>query len=363
MKKHFKQELWPINQLFIFNASGLITLFLLKETSEILVPFMIAIAFAIVLSPLFTYLESKHIPKVVSLVVVIFLSLLPIVIFGGYVAEEAKDFAANYQTIKSEFILSIKHFTDSLYTFGIHIDQDKINAVLQKSNFVGVLKTLASQANTQFSNLFMIFFMVAFMLMESNNFYDKMMKVSKDYNINDQFFIEILEKTKSYFTLKVKTSLVTALWVLAVLWFYDISYYVMWAVLAFFLNFIPVIGSILAAIPAVLFAMLDHGLMTTVWVSLWYLIINMVIGNILEPKIMGKGLGLSALVIFLSMSFWGWLFGPAGMVLSVPLTMMAQYLFSQYRETQWIALFLSDYQLTKPQEVKNGKENDHAPGA
>jgi len=343
MKKQFKEEAWPINQVLIFGAAGLITLFLLKAASDILVPFMISIAIAIVLSPLFTYLESKHIPKGLSLVVVILLSLLPIILFGGYVAEEAKDFAANYQTIKAGFIQSIEKFTNSLHYYGININDAKINTILEKSNLGEILKNLATQANNQFSNLFLIFFMVAFMLMESKYFYDKMLKIASDYNVDSHLFIEILEKIKSYFIIKVKTSLVTALWVLTVLWFYDIPYFFLWAVLAFFLNFIPVIGSILAAIPAVVLALLEYGLVTTMWISIWYMVINMVIGNILEPRIMGKGLGLSALVIFLSMTFWGWIFGPAGMILSVPLTMIIQYLFNQYKETKWVALLLSDY--------------------
>ena len=100
--------------------------------------------------------------------------------------------------------------------------------------------------------------------------------------------------------------------------------------------------------------MISHGIGTTLWVALWYIIINMVVGNILEPKIMGKGLGLSALVIFLSMTFWGWVFGPTGMILSVPLTMIVQCLFEQFRETEWIALLLSDYKQEK-KETKMAK--------
>ena len=91
-------------------------------------------------------------------------------------------------------------------------------------------------------------------------------------------------------------------------------------------------------------------MMTALWVGLWYVTINMVIGNILEPRIMGKGLGLSALVIFLSMTLWGWVMGPTGMILSVPLTMAMQFLFAQYKETEWIALMLSDYGETPMQE-------------
>jgi predicted PurR-regulated permease PerM len=343
VKKYLDQENWPINQLFILMATGLITLFLLKAASDIVVPFLISIAVAIVLSPLFSYLESKRIPRSVSLVLVIVLSLLPIVIFAGYVSDEAREFAANYQTIKMEFLKSLQSFMGYLKHFGIVLNETKINAILQQSNIADILKNLASQANNQFSNLFLIFFMVAFMLMESGYFYNKMLKIAEDYDIDSQILLELIEKIKSYFIIKVKTSLVTALWVLAVLWYYEIPYFFLWAVLAFFLNFIPVIGSILAAIPAVVLALLDYGLMKAVWIVVWYLIINTTIGNILEPRIMGKGLGLSALVIFLSMTFWGWVFGPTGMILSVPLTMILQYLFSRYRETQWIALLLSDY--------------------
>ncbi len=151
----------------------------------------------------------------------------------------------------------------------------------------------------------------------------------------------IVAKIKSYFMIKVKTSLLTALWVL---WYYDISYLYLWVTLVFFLNFISVICSIIAAVPAIVMAGIDQGAMTAFWVAGWYALINLVVGNILEPRIMGKGLGLYALVVFLSMTFWGWVFGPAGMILSVPLTMVVQFIFGQYEETKWVSLFLSDYE-------------------
>ena len=84
-------------------------------------------------------------------------------------------------------------------------------------------------------------------------------------------------------------------------------------------------------------ALIDHNMITAIWISIWYMIVNSVIGNILEPCIMGRGLELSPLTIFLSMIFWGWMFGPTGMILSVPLTMGVQFLFDQYEETKWLA--------------------------
>jgi len=89
--------------------------------------------------------------------------------------------------------------------------------------------------------------------------------------------------------------------------------------------------------------MIGHGAFSAFWVAAWYSVINVVVGNIIEPKVMGSGLGLSATTIFFSMVFWGWMFGPAGMILSVPLTLGFQFLLMQYEQTRWFAFLMSDY--------------------
>jgi len=342
--KQTAQESWPINQLLIFSTMLSLIIVILKFASDLIVPLLISIALAIVLSPLLSYLGKKHIPRVLSILFIIAVVLLPAIIVGGYIGEEVKDFSSNYQEINQQFNESIAKFTHFINGFGFEVKQSDINKILEKNNLGGIVKNLVSQAGTQFSNIFLIFFTVVFMLVESGFFYNKLIKICRENGHDIKEWMHIIEKIKSYFLIKVKTSLVTALWVLAVLWYYDISYFYLWASLAFFFNFIPVIGSILAAIPAIAMALIGQNLITALWVTVWYLIINTIVGNILEPKIMGKGLGLSALVIFLSMTFWGWVFGPAGMILSVPLTMVTQFLFSQYDETKWIALLLSDYE-------------------
>ena len=345
--KQLKQEMWPINQVLIFWALLAVLLTVFKSASGLIAPFLIALSLAIVLSPLLGYLESKRIPKIISLGLIIIISLFPTIILGGYISEEVKDFSNNFETIKQQFNASLEKFSLIMNGIGISVTEEDIQKVLEKSNLGEIVKNLASRAGSQFSNIFLIFFMLAFMLMESDSFYNKMIKIAKEYGGDPQEVMKIIEKIKSYFLIKVKTSLMTALWILVVLWYYDVAYFYLWATLAFFFNFIPVIGSILAAVPPIIMALIDQTMMTALWIAIWYMIINTVVGNILEPRIMGKGLGISALVIFLSMTFWGWIFGPTGMILSVPLTMVIQFLFEQYRETKWIALLLSDYEKDK----------------
>ena len=106
------------------------------------------------------------------------------------------------------------------------------------------------------------------------------------------------------------------------------------------MNFIPAIGSFIAAIPTILWALLQLGLPSALLTLLAYLVVNITIGNLLEPKFIGRKLGLSTLVVFLSLLFWGWVLGPIGMVLSVPLTMIAKIALATNEDTRWIALRL-----------------------
>ena len=121
----------------------------------------------------------------------------------------------------------------------------------------------------------------------------------------------------------------------------------LWGVLAFLLNYIPNLGSIIAGTPAVLLAFIQFGLGRALVVAAGYVVINIVFGNMIEPKIMGQRLGLSTLTVFLSLVFWGWVWGPVGMILSVPLTMVVKIALESKTETRWIALLLGSERALK----------------
>ncbi len=119
-----------------------------------------------------------------------------------------------------------------------------------------------------------------------------------------------------------------------------LDFALVWGVVAFLLNYIPTIGSIIAAVPAVLLAAVQLGFGRAVLIAAGYVVVNTVLGNLVEPALMGRRLGLSTLVVFLSLVFWGWVWGPVGMLLSVPLTMVVKILLENTDDLRWVAVLL-----------------------
>lgn len=190
------------------------------------------------------------------------------------------------------------------------------------------------------SNVFLIVLTVIFILLEAASIPAKLNAMPGGSTLSVDNMAKIIDNVNRYMAIKTMTSLATAVMVGVMLSVLGVPFATFWALLAFFLNFIPNIGSILAAVPAVVVAWLDVGTGPATAAAVGYVIINVVIGNVVEPRVMGKGLGLSTLVVFMSLVFWGWVLGPVGMLLSVPLTMTAKIALESNPETRWIGVLL-----------------------
>ena len=202
--------------------------------------------------------------------------------------------------------------------------------------FVG---TMLKGFGDAFANIFFILLTVVFLLFESFSMPQKIKQAFGGTNVDQQSMV-ILTNINRYLGIKATTSLATGIFVAIWLLFLGVDFPVLWGVIAFLLNFVPNIGSIIAAIPTVLLALVQLGGQSSMLVMLGYITINTVVGNVWEPRIMGHGLGLSTLVVFLSLTFWGWMFGTVGMLLSVPFTMIAKIILENDEKTYWIAVLL-----------------------
>ncbi len=192
------------------------------------------------------------------------------------------------------------------------------------------------------SNALLIMLTVVFILLEVGSFEGKLARAFPQRKDTTQQAEQMVHGVQRYMAIKTAVSIVTAILIGLWLRLFGVPYISLWLLLAFLLNFIPNIGSIIAAVPAVLIAWLDLGTMPAMGCAMGYIVVNVAIGNLLEPRLMGKDLGLSPLVIFCSMVFWGWVLGPVGMLLSVPLTMTVHIVLNGFDDTRWIATLMGD---------------------
>ena len=187
---------------------------------------------------------------------------------------------------------------------------------------------------------------VIFILLETGTF---TRKIRQAFQHNDEAAVraqEIITSMQNYIVIKTWVSLATGIFIAAWLWFLGVPFYALWGLLTFLFNFIPNIGSIIAAVPAILIAWLELTTLPAVATAIGFVLVNGVVGNLIEPRLMGKGLGLSPLVVFFSMVFWGWVLGPVGMLLSVPLTIAARIALDGFEDTRWIATLFGNAETT-----------------
>jgi len=334
-----------IKYYFFYIATSIVIIAGFKAASEIVVILFLSIFIASIFSALLNLLYKNKIPKIAAylLVTLIFIALIMLITY--MVNSSLNSFNNNLpmyeQKIRSLIVNNVKYID-----YGFEIDEKQILNNLDFNYFFKFSTKLLGGIGTFFSKLLLIFIGVAFILSESKSFEKKLKiifkKDSKKLN-NFKLFSFNLQK---YFIVKSFTSFLTGFFVYILLIFFKVDYPILWAVLAFLFNFIPVIGSIVASIPAILLTLISIDINSTFWLILFYMVINISISNIIEPKLMGEELGLSPMVIFFSLILWGWILGIAGMFLAVPITMTLKIAFESTQNTKWIGILLSKLSTT-----------------
>jgi AI-2 transport protein TqsA len=246
-----------------------------------------------------------------------------------------------------EYVANFKNMISGLHSLdGFKVIQerllDRVNDFNLQPLLTGVLNSLTNIAG----NVFIIVIYVAFMLAEEKFFFKKLYilipEKEKQENIN-LIIGQITQSIRKYISVKTQMSLLTGILSYVVLLFFGVDFPILWAFLIFLLNYIPYIGSFFATLFPAVFAMFQF---QSLWILLWVFVaiqaVQLTVGNILEPKLMGRSLNLSPLGVLIALTFWGILWGVLGMVLSVPITSVMVIIFSRFSNTKFVAVWLSE---------------------
>jgi len=293
----------------------------IQQAKPVLFPFFLAIFLSFILSPILDFLTRKKIPRAVSILFIILISFLIIYLLGLLFYSSGKTFASEFPKYGQKISSILGSIQEQLKLTFPKLETADWVGQLDINKIGGFLLSSLGPFFTFIANLFLIFIFLIFILAGRGNIKTK---IEKSFNKErSSQIINVIQKIdkqiQKYLAIKTIVSFVTGVLATVVLMIFGVDFAIVFGFFTFILNYIPNIGSIIATALPLTVAVFQF---ETLWPAFWILIIlgsiQMIIGNFIEPRVMGKGLGLSTLVVLFFLFFWGWLWGIAGMILAVP---------------------------------------------
>jgi predicted PurR-regulated permease PerM len=332
----------------VMAAATIIVIGGIRFAGPLLIPFVFAAFLAILCLPAVDLLTRRRVPTVVAV-------LLVVLVLGGIMSgvgaivgtsiNQFTEAVPKYEQRVAQLWASVETWVENL-PFEILPERPsneqivKPLEVIKPGQVMGFIGTGLKGVLAALQNTFLVILTLVFMLLEGTTFPTKIRLAFGGGSGSLDRFSVVTGQVQRYLAIKTVTSLSTGLLVGGWVGIVGLDFAVVWGLVAFLLNYIPNIGSIVAAVPAVLLAFVQLGLGPGIAVAVGYLVINVLIGNLIEPALLGRSLGLSTLVVFLSLVFWGWMWGTIGMLLSVPLTMMIKIFLENSEDLKWAAVLL-----------------------
>ncbi len=333
------ENISPLARFLVVFAAFVIVVSGLKMAGPLLVPFLLAVFVAMIVSPLLNWLKNFRIPSGVAILLVVILILLVGFVMAAVIGSSITEFRRDIPIYSAKLSAMSEAVQQWLMVRGIEIDAQQWQNSFDPGAVMKLVgSTLASFGNVM-TNAVMILLTVIFILAENMGFGEKL-RLARGNEVSQEWLTKFSDSVHSYLAIKAAISLLTGLIIFSWLWILGVDYAILWGLLAFMLNFIPTVGSFIAAVPALLLALVQLGILHAGLTLGGFVLVNLVMGNVIEPRWMGRGLNLSPLVVFVSLVLWGWVLGPVGMLLSIPLTIMIKIALENQPESRWISIML-----------------------
>ncbi len=335
-----KQEIF-MTKFLISIASLVIVIAGMKLSSTVLIPVTFSIFLALFGLALLKGFQKIKIPKFLAIIIVMTFIVLSFIFCIDLLKSSIIEFNETIPQYKTRLDEITKTSTSFLKNHGISIQENKISEMFTIEKMMDVFLKSLKGIMGAVSNTILVLVLVLFILFEATSFQRKLDVAFKNSSKFGRFS-KTSNEIQTYIFIKSITSAITGILVYFFVLFFDLDFPVLWGMSSFLFNYIPIIGSIVAAIPAILLAVIQLGFTDAGIIAIGYIVINWGVSYFIEPLLMGKNLGLSPLMVLLSVFFWGWLWGSAGMLLSIPLTMVIKILFENSKDFYWVGVLMGD---------------------
>jgi len=327
-------------RLLIGVAALTIIIWGVNQAQAALMSSLVAVFLAALGTPLVLWLQRRRVPSAMAVLAVLALIVLVLLLVGAFVGASLNGFTAALPAYQASIQGQAAELTAMLAKKGIRVTEAMLLEYLNPAAAMKYAAEALGGLGAALANIVLILLTVLFILLEAASFPVKLRAVLGDPSQKFPEFTRFIGDIQRY--MLVKTVLAAAAGLLLGSWLavLGVDSPVLWGFLAFLLLYIPHVGSILAGIPAVSLTLVQLGPGRAALVAAGYVAVNFIIGNLVEPKLMGKKLSLSTLAVFLSLIFWGRMLGLVGAVLCIPLTMALKFAFENNKNTRWLAVLL-----------------------
>lgn len=329
----------PTRILFIGLAAALFTIGM-RELASILLPILFSLFATVIFAPLIQRLQKRGINPALSIALVILLFLMIVAGIGFIVINALLDFNVLipvYQSRLTEALNSLGSYIPSIENLSLGSIIRDIGLFLLAS-VASIFTGTVSAATT----VGLIVITTMFLLIDAVGISKKVQREVEEHFVLAANFKGLSHNFINFMVIRTETNLVMGIGTAVILLIGNIEFAILWGFLAFLLGYIPYVGLLFATIPPALLALLQYGPLGALAVIAGIMIINALSENLVFPSLAGKGLELSPSVIFLSLIYWGFVFGPAGALLSTPLTMVVRTILESFEETHWIAQLMGE---------------------
>jgi AI-2 transport protein TqsA len=332
-----RNPLWSTAALVIVIAGA-------KAAGSVVVPFLVAVFLAIICAPISGWLVRHRVPNVLAVLIVLIGLLALAAAAGAVFAGSINEFTAvapRYQARLTEMARDLAGFAGrKLGSRQFELSAEKVLSAVDPGSVMSLVGRSMNALASLLSDAVLVLLTMVFILLEAPTIPGKLRALTGKPDADISQFGRIAHEVPRYLAVKTVTATATGTLVSVLCAVLGVDFALLWGLFAFLANFIPNIGIILAALPAVLLALVQHGPARALILAAGYTAIGMGIGNVLEPAWLGRRLGLSTLVVFLSLVVWGWLWGWVGMLLSVPLTLVVKIMLESNQEWAPVAALL-----------------------
>jgi predicted PurR-regulated permease PerM len=306
-----------------------------------LVPLLLSAFIACLCWPAIRRLQRWGAPPWLAITLVLLGLILALFLVSGIIGNSVSEFSAKVDEYDHRLDEIVDNAVAWFEARGVEdLNRERLQEMIDARNLLQLVVSTVAGILGALSNFIVILLIAVFMLIEAEGLPRKLRRIEGDPDADLSNYSAVTQAINDFIRVKTISSIITAVTISTFLIIVGVDYPLLWGLLAFLFNYIPQIGSIIAAIPAVLLTLITKDASSALIVAVGYLSLNALIGSVIEPRMMGKQLGLSFFVIILSLIFWNWVLGPVGMLLSIPLTMIVKILLEHSEDLKPIAILL-----------------------